>query len=174
MYFVSLIKNMDSPYPFIEHNNEDLYLIDNVTTHTILKNENYFSQLTIYDANVSTIIDSKKLIEGFRKVVIFLFDGIKFVINDALFSTKFQRNLLSFKDIRQNGYHIEIVNENNVEYLYIIVIIIGKKCILEKLSTLSFGLYNTNISITETNVIVNQKFTNQNTFIVWHDQAILD
>ncbi|GAV75933.1 hypothetical protein CFOL_v3_19409 [Cephalotus follicularis] len=33
-------------------------------------------------------------------------------ITDALYSTKSRRNLLSFKDIRRNGYHIETTNEN--------------------------------------------------------------
>ena len=57
----------------------------------------------------------------------------------------------------------------NVKYLYITTIVSGKKCILEKLSTLSFGLYYTSISIIETNVTINQKFTDQNIFTVWHN-----
>jgi len=38
---------------------------------------------------------------------------------------------------------------------------------LEKLSTLSYGLYYTYISTIEINVMVNQKFTNQNEYLVW-------
>jgi len=49
-------------------------------------------------------------------------------------------------------------------------IVRGKKCILEKLPTFSSGLYYTNISMVETHAIVNQKFTNPDTFIIWHDR----
>ena len=45
---------------------------------------------------------------------------IRFHINDALYSSKSIRNLLSFKDIRKNGYHIETMNEGNKESLYIL------------------------------------------------------
>ena len=80
-------------------------------------------------------------------------------IESALYSPKSQRNLLSFKDIRKNGYHIETTNEGNIECLYITLNISNKKCILENLPSFSSGLYYTNISTIETNAIVNQKFT---------------
>ena len=54
-------------------------------------------------------------------------NGTRFHINDALYSSKSTRNLLNFKDIRKNGYHIETVNEGNKESLYITSIIHGKK-----------------------------------------------
>ena len=90
----------------------------------------------------------------------------KIHIDDALYSTKSQRNLLSFKDIRRNGYHIETTNEGNTEYLYITNVVSGKKNILEKLPAFSSGLYYTNISTIEAHAIVNQKFTDENNFIV--------
>ena len=40
-----------------------------------------------------------------------LLNGTRFHINDALYSSKSTRNLLSYKDIRKNGYHIESMNE---------------------------------------------------------------
>lgn len=40
-------------------------------------------------------------------------------INDALYSTKFRRNLSNFKDIHHNEFHIETVNKNDTKYLYI-------------------------------------------------------
>jgi len=80
------------------------------------------------------------------------------------------RNLLSFKDICLNGYYIETNNEKDMKYFYISTIELKKKCILEKLSTLSYGLYYTYISTIEMHVMVNQKFTNQNECLVWHDQ----
>ncbi|TYJ26271.1 hypothetical protein E1A91_A07G108400v1 [Gossypium mustelinum] len=93
-------------------------LTDSATTHTILKDKKYFSHLTMSNAHVNTISGSSKLIEGSGRAIILLPKGTKFIIDDALYSTKSQRNLLSFKDIRLNGYHIETMNEKIVEYIY--------------------------------------------------------
>ena len=76
----------------------------------------------------------------------------------ALYSSKSRRNLLSFKDIHRNGYHIETMNEENVEYLYITSIISGQKLIMEKLPAFSSRLYHTTIKPIESYVVVNQKF----------------
>ena len=59
------------------------------------------------------------------------------------------------------------MNERDIEYLYITLIISGKKCVLKKLPVLSSGLYYTNIIMIETYATVNQKFTN--TFNVWNN-----
>ena len=72
-------------------------------------------------------------------------NGTRFHINDALYSSKSTRNLLSFKDIRRNGYHIETSDGDNTKCLYITSIVFGKKLIMEKLSAFSSGLYHTNI-----------------------------
>ena len=138
-----------------DNNNEDICLADSATTHTILKDKKYFSYLVLQEANVSTISGSIKLIEGSGRATLLLHGGTKIYIDDALYSSKSQRNLLSFKDIRRNGYHVETTNEENVEYLYITSIISDKKCILEKLPMFSSGLYYTYISTIEANVIVN-------------------
>ena len=42
-----------------------------------------------------------------------LLNGTRFHINDALYTSKSIRNLLSFKDICRNGYLIETMNEGN-------------------------------------------------------------
>ena len=122
-------------------NDADICLADNATTHTLFKDKKYFSHLTLREANDNTISSSTKLIEGFKKANILLPRGTKFIIKDALFSIKFQRNLLSFKDIRLNGYHIETMNKKDTKYLYFTSIISSKKCVLEKLLALSSGLY---------------------------------
>ncbi|KAB2052786.1 hypothetical protein ES319_A12G145100v1, partial [Gossypium barbadense] len=98
---------------------EDLCLAYSATTHTILKDKKYFSHLTMSNTHVNTISGSSKLIKGSGRAIILLPKGTKFIIDDALYSTKSQRSLLSFKDIRLNGYHIETMNEKNVKYLYI-------------------------------------------------------
>ena len=71
---------------------EDICLVDSATTHTILKNEKYFTSLNKYEGNVCTISGSIKLIEGSGRATIILPEGTKFTIDDALFSPKSQRN----------------------------------------------------------------------------------
>ena len=105
-------------------------------------------------ANVSTIYPTN-LVEGSRRANITLPNGTRFHINDALYSSKSRRNLLSFKGIRRNRYHIETTNKDNVEYIYSTSIISGQKLIMEKLSAFSYGLYHTTIKCTESYVVVN-------------------
>ena len=75
-----------------------------------------------------------------------LSNGTIFYFNYVLYSRKFTRNLLSFKNIYINGYHIETMNESNTKCHYISFIDSGKKLVVEKLSTISFGLYQTTIN----------------------------
>ena len=152
-------------------NEGDVCLADCVTTHTILREKKlYFFNLITTNTGVSTISDTSNLIEGSERVNRVLPNGTRFHINDALYSSKSRRNLLSFKDIRRNGYHIETMNEGNNECLYITSIISGKKIVTEKLSAFSSGLYHTTIKSIESNVVVNQKFNNPKIFNLWHDR----
>ena len=100
-------------------NDGDECLVDSATTHTILRNKKYFTHLKLAKANVNTISDTTNLIDGSRRANILLPNGTKLQINDALYSSNSRRNLLSFKDIRLNQYHIETTNEGNIEYLCI-------------------------------------------------------
>ena len=59
-----------------------------------------------------------------------LLKGTKLCIDGVLYSSKSSRNLLSFKDIRYNGYHIETNNEGSEEFLYITSILSDQKLIL--------------------------------------------
>ena len=93
-----------------------------------------------------------------------LLNGTKLQINDALYSSRSSRNLLSFKDICQNGYHIKRSSEGNYEFLCITSIISCQQHVLKKLSSLSFGLYHTIIRTIEINLTINQKFSNPKIF----------
>jgi GAG-pre-integrase domain/Integrase core domain len=97
-------------------------------------------------------------------------EGTKLIINDALYSSKSRKNLLSFKDIRCNGYHIETMTENNIEYLQITTIKYGRKIILKKMKALSSGLYCMNISSIESNIVSNQKLHDTKMFTLCHDR----
>ena len=79
----------------------------------------------------------------------------RFHINDALYYSKSTRILLSFKNIRKNGYRIETMNEDNKESLYITSIIYGQKIVAEKLLAFSSGLYHTTIKPIESYVVMN-------------------
>ena len=84
----------------------DAYLADCATTHTILRDKKYFSTFTLAQSNVHTISGPVDLIKGSGRATIILPKDTKFHIEDALYSNKSSINLLSFKDISRNGYHI--------------------------------------------------------------------
>jgi GAG-pre-integrase domain len=147
----------------------DECLVDSGTTNTILKSNKYFSQLSHAEADVNIIFGISNLIEGSGRAYILLPEGTKLIINDTLYSSKSRRNLLSFKDIRRNGYHIETMTENNIEYHQFTTIQYGQNIILEKMETLSYGLYYTNISSLESNMVSNQKLHDTKIFTLWHD-----
>ena len=96
--------------------------------------------MTLIKVDVSIISSTRNLVEGFGRANITLPNGT--------------RKLLSFKDIRKNGYHIETMNEDNIEYLYITSIISGQKLIMEKLSVFSSGLYHTTIKLIKSYVVI--------------------
>ena len=124
----------------LKMNEDDVCLADCATTHTILRDKRYFLELTLIKANVSTISRTTNLVKGFGRANLMLTNGTRSHINDALYSSKYRRNFLSFKDIRRNGYHIETMNEGNVENLHITSIIFVQKLIMGKLSAFSFVL----------------------------------
>ena len=74
-----------------------------------------------------------------------------------MLSIKSQRNLLSFRDIQWNKYHIEIINEKDIKYPHIIDVVSSNKFILEKISSLSFDWYYKIYLY----LIMNKKFTNK-------------
>ena len=115
-------ENMDSLHAVNKSNinGRDICLANSATTHTILRHMQYFSNMRMMKAKVNTIWGSTYFIEGSRRANVMLHNETRFIIDNALFSTKSRRNLLSFKDIRLNGYHIETANNNDIEYLYIV------------------------------------------------------
>ena len=59
----------------LKMNESDLCLVDYATTHTILQDKRYFLDLTLTNANVSTISSTTNLIEGSRRANIMLPNG---------------------------------------------------------------------------------------------------
>ena len=94
-----------------------------------LKIKKYFQQLSLSKTYVNIISGSSNLIEGSGRPNIMLPKGTKIYIDDALYSSKSRRNLLSFKDIRHNDYYIETNNKCSEEYLYITSMVSDQKLI---------------------------------------------
>ncbi|RDX60110.1 hypothetical protein CR513_61779, partial [Mucuna pruriens] len=122
-----------------------MYLAHKATTHMILMNNKFFSSLLMQEVDVSTISRTTNIIEGSKKANILLHGGTKLHIDNALYYSKSHINLLSFKDICLNAYHIETKNEGSIEYLYIMKLKLNKKYILKKL--LTFPMIYTNRSL---------------------------
>ena len=154
----------------LDIDDDDICLVDSASTHTILKKRSYFSHLTTQKANINTISGSVEIIEGFGKAHVLLPGGTNLKIESALYSPKSQGNLLNFKDIRKNGYHIETTSKGHHEYIHITCMMSGKKQVLEKLPAFSSGLYYTKIRALESYAVINQKFMDQDNFILWHDR----
>ena len=62
------------------------------------------------------------------------------------------------------------MNDDNNEYLLITSIISGGKHILEKLPSYSCRLYQTIIRPIEPYAVMNQKFCDLKTFMIWHER----
>lgn len=94
--------------------NDDICLLDNATTHKILKKQKFFFELfENILTKVSIIAGSANIIKGSERAHMVLPNVTHIFIRNALYSSNFRRNLLSFKDIRMNGYNIETINGNN-------------------------------------------------------------
>ena len=97
--------------------------------------------MTLHKANVHTISGPIEMIDDSGNAIIMLSNGTTLHIEDALPSTKTKRNLLNFKNVRCNGYHLETINENDIDCLCIISYKMGIKTIHEKIKTSISGLY---------------------------------
>ena len=106
------------------------------------------------------------MIEGTGKAHFILPNGTSFCIENALFSPKSNRNLLSFNDIYFKGYDTKTVTIENKKYMYII----DKNHVLEKLPTLDSGLHYTYIHMIESNMVIERKHCDPGTFSLWHDR----
>ena len=65
---------MDPSSKFIDYipSVGDVCLVDCATTHTILRDRKYFSNLTLVQSNVHTISGPIDLIKGFRRAIIIM------------------------------------------------------------------------------------------------------
>ena len=95
-----------------------------------LKCRKYFTEINPTKGVINTISGPADLIEGTCNALFMLPNGTKIVINNAIYSPKSKRNLLSFNDIYRQGYNTETATEGNMKYINITTNILGKKKIL--------------------------------------------
>ena len=120
-------------------------LVDSATTHSILQDARFFERIKPYNSDVHTISGKSKLIEGYDTAKIMFPNGTRLTIGDALYSPRSRRTLISFKDIRNNKYHLETGTQSDQEYLYVTHQVNGLKSKLERFKGLPSSLYITNI-----------------------------
>ena len=124
---------------------EEICLVDSGASNTILREVKYFQSLKKSKGSVMTIGGHDTVIVGSGQATFTLPNGTKLEIQEALLYPDSTRTLLSFKDIRMNGYHIETHEDNAVESLLITQQKGSDKETLERLPALSSGLYYTYI-----------------------------
>ena len=147
-----------------------LCLVDSATTHTILKDRKFFHTLTEKRVSVTTIANGNVLIVDSGRASLILPMGTKLIIDDALLYPQSTRTLLSFKDHRSNGFHIETKTKNDIKYILMTRSIGCRKQIVEKLPSLSSGLHYTYIRHSHHNVAMSLKFQDPYSFKLWHEQ----
>jgi len=96
--------------------------------------------------------------------------GTQIVIEDALLYPDSTRTLISYRDIRKNGFHIETHEDNKEEYLLFTKDNGYGKQIFEKIPSLSSGLYYTYIKPIKEFVALKTIFRNPESYRVWHDR----
>jgi peptide/histidine transporter 3/4 len=74
-----------------------------------------------------TVTGSDKYIVGSGRAIVTLPMGTTLHIEEALLYPESTRNLLSFKDIRANGFHVETGEEDNREYYTSLSVIVKKE-----------------------------------------------
>lgn len=81
-------------------------ILDSGTSHTILKDKKYFERISPSNRPVTTITGTNDLEAGNGPARIYLPNRTIIDIQSAIFAPKATHNLLSFNDIRHNGYQI--------------------------------------------------------------------
>ena len=124
---------------------EETCLADSATTHTILRETKYFESIKKSPGSIMTIAGCGSHIVGSGRATIILPMGTTLIINDALLYPESTRTLLSFRDIRANGFHVETDDDNGKECLLITKRDVGGKHVIKRLPSFDTGLYYTKI-----------------------------
>ncbi|KAM1172137.1 hypothetical protein ACFX2G_022752 [Malus domestica] len=99
-----------------------------------------------------------------------LSNGTILTIKEALYSPSFERTLQSFRDIRDNKYHLETTEDHGSEFLCITSYEYGQKHIQEKLERLPNGLYIATIRGIKAHSVASPMPEFPDTLLLWHDR----
>jgi hypothetical protein len=122
-------------------------LVDSCTTNFVLRKTKYFQTLTWRIENILNIARRDTNIVGYGRATIVLPMGRQVTIKNVLLYPDFTRTLLSYRDIHKNGLHVITHEENNEKFLHIINKNGDGHDILERIHSLSSGLYYTCIKL---------------------------
>jgi peptide/histidine transporter 3/4 len=103
----------------------------------------YFQTLKKREGNIMTITSCDALIVGSGRATITLPMGRQIMMEDVLLYPDSTHTLLSFRDVRKNGFHVETHMDNKEEFLLFTKLTGYGKQICEKISSLQTGLYFT-------------------------------
>ena len=150
---------------------EETCLADSGTTNTILRETKYFESITKIEGNITTIAGCGPHVVGSGRATIVLPMGTTLVINDALLYPESAHTVLSFKDIRAHGFHIETHDDDNgKEYLLITKHDENGKHVVERLPSFATGLYYTKIVAPPVYTTLKTVFRSSELFSLWHDR----
>jgi hypothetical protein len=152
---------------------EELCLVDSGATNSMLREIKYFQTLKKREGNILTIAGRDAMIVGSGRTTIILPMGTQIVIDDALLYPDSTRTLLSYRDIRKNGIHVETYDEDKEEFLILTKLTGYDKQICEKIPTLESGLYYTYIKSIN-HVIYKVIFQNVDSFQIIFGMIDLD
>nr|GEU53426.1 hypothetical protein [Tanacetum cinerariifolium] len=144
----------------------DLCIADSGATHTILKSKKYLFELKPTKGTINTISSPTNLVDGVRKANVVLPNGTQLLIENALFSSKSKRNLLSFRNIYHNGYDTQSRTIGNKNYL----LIMDENQAFETLPMLRCGLHYTHINVPQAHMAVKEKYYDPGIFSLWYDR----
>ena len=99
-----------------------------------------------------------------------LSNGTILTIDEALYSPRFGKTLLSFKDIRDNNYHAETYVENGVEFLCLTFYEYGQKHTLEKMERIPSDMYAMTICPIESHYVAGPTSGITHEITLWHDR----
>ena len=115
-----------------------------------------------------TIAGRDATIVGSGRATIVLPMGTQITIEDALLYPNSKCTLLSYRDIRQNGFYIETRDDNNEEIFLVTKNSGYDKRIVEKIPSFPSGLYYTYIKPVP-HVAYKVIFQNVDAFKIWHE-----
>ena len=139
-------------------------IVDSGTTHSILRSKEYFLRITPSTRKITTIKGPSDLEQGHGPAKITLPQGTIINIELAIFAPDATRNLLSFKDLRNNDLHIHTSVENGVEIIHLLKNTKNGLEIKETLFAYTTGLYITRFETSNLQIEINTMH------LLWHER----